>query len=137
MSPNYNLKELDVEVIDGVSANQLLKILNSRIEKLLDKDHLIGHSFFINNSKENSLNNVMDAFYRNIIPLSQEYFFGDYGKIGLILGQGFVKKQEAENETIFAKFDYDIETREVYEIVDHRVNPENFKAAIQQLINRN
>lgn len=137
MSPNYNLKELDVEVIDGVSANQLLKILNSRIEKLLDKDHLIGHSFFINNSKENSLNNVMDAFYRNIIPLLQEYFFGDYGKIGLILGQGFVKKQEAENETIFAKFDYDIETREVYEIVDHRVNPENFKAAIQQLINRN
>ena len=137
MTPNYDLNELNYEVIPEVSANDLLKTINSRIEKLLDKDHLIGHSFFMSKSKNSPLNNVIDAFYRNIIPLLQEYFFGDYGKIGLILGQGFVKQREAENDTIFAKFDYDIETREVYEIIDHRGNHDNFKAAIKQLMNKN
>ncbi|PWK28218.1 5-methylcytosine-specific restriction protein B [Arcicella aurantiaca] len=137
MTPNYDLNELNYEVIPGVSANELLKTINSRIEKLLDKDHLIGHSFFMNRSGGSPLNNVVDAFYRNIIPLLQEYFFGDYGKIGLILGQGFVKLMEAENETIFAKFDYDIETRDVYEIIDHRGNHNTFKVAIKQLMNRN
>ena len=38
--------------------------------------------------------------------LLQEYFYGDYGKIGLVLGEGFIEK--AENKKIeFAAFKYE------------------------------
>ena len=46
------------------------------------------------------------AFKDKIIPLLQEYFYGDYGKIGLVLGGDFVKMHAQENE-IFADFEYD------------------------------
>ena len=46
------------------------------------------------------------AFKDKIIPLLQEYFYGDYGKIGLVLGGGFVKLLNQDNE-IFADFEYD------------------------------
>lgn len=137
MPPCYDLEELEYEITSGITANQFLKTINNRIEKLLDKDHLIGHSFLIKKEDEDALEKVMETFYKNIIPLLQEYFFGDYGKIGLILGSGFVNKKD-DNEIVFAQFDYDIETREMYEIIDHRKNPnaqQTFEYAIQKLMN--
>jgi hypothetical protein len=64
--------DLQVNLVD------LMIKINLRIEKLLDKDHLIGHSYFM---KVKDLDTLQDAFYRNIIPLLQEYFYGDFGKI--------------------------------------------------------
>jgi hypothetical protein len=53
-----------------------------------------------------SAQRLADAFNNNIVPLLQEYFYGDYGKIGLVLGDGFVKK--IKNDSIeFASFDYE------------------------------
>ena len=46
-----------------------------------------------------SLEELKTAFQNKIIPLLQEYFFGDYGKIGLVLGEGFFEKPDNE-ETI-------------------------------------
>jgi 5-methylcytosine-specific restriction protein B len=137
MPPCYDLEELEYEIVSSISANQFLKTINNRIEKLLDKDHLIGHSFLIKKVNEDALTKVMETFYKNIIPLLQEYFFGDYGKIGLILGSGFVKKKD-DNEITFAKFEYDIETREMYEIINHRREPnlkQTFEEAIKILMN--
>jgi 5-methylcytosine-specific restriction protein B len=65
---------------------ELLQTINKRIEKLLDKDHQIGHSFFMSVLTIGGLKHV---FQYKIIPLLQEYFFGDYGKIGLVLGKDF------------------------------------------------
>ena len=48
----------------------------------------------------------MDAFKDKIVPLLQEYFYGDYGKIGLVLGNGFVTKEKGKND-VFAGFEYD------------------------------
>ena len=44
------------------------------------------------------------VFQNKILPLLQEYFYGDFGKIGLVLGQGFVRKEEETQ--IFAAMDY-------------------------------
>lgn len=89
--------------VKGISLALLLKHINKRIEVLLDRDHTIGHSYFIKlkNEDENALKNV---FKNNIIPLLQEYFYGDYEKIGLVLGQGFVTRPDENKKVKFAKF---------------------------------
>ena len=106
----FEFKEMmpDLEVIedkevDGIMLSDVLKKINERIELLIDRDHTIGHSYFIN---VDSAQRLADAFNNNIVPLLQEYFYGDYGKIGLVLGKGFVER--IKNDTIeFANFDYE------------------------------
>ncbi len=80
----------------------VLNTINKRIEKLYDKDHQIGHSYFMSVSNFEELKLV---FHNRIIPLLQEYFFGDFGKIGLVLGKGFIESVKNEQENIFADFD--------------------------------
>ena len=47
------------------------------------------------------------VFDIEIIPLLQEYFFGDYGKIGLVLGKDFVIEKKKNQSDIFANFDHE------------------------------
>lgn len=136
MTPKYDLDELKQSIF-GFSAGEILKTINARIEQLIDRDHAIGHAYFINKTEET----IVDSFYRNIIPLLQEYFFGDYGKIGLVLGAGFVRlKQE---NVKFAHFSYDgydsSDQRDTYKIIDYRKEslPNlDFSKAIQLLMNQ-
>lgn len=95
-----------IENLD-VNLEDLLKTINERIEVLLDRDHTIGHSYFMNINTQEELKRV---FKDKIIPLLQEYFFGDYGKIGLVLGKSFVKEvnKDGENKKVtFANFQYE------------------------------
>jgi 5-methylcytosine-specific restriction endonuclease McrBC GTP-binding regulatory subunit McrB len=139
MPPKYDLEELSYTVTDGVKATDILAKINLRLEKLLDKDHLIGHSFFICKDDKKPLEKVQETFYKNIIPLLQEYFYGDYGKIGLVLGKGFIRKKGRAENSIFANFeDYDsnFDDRIVYEIIDYRTNNETdtFENALKILM---
>lgn len=148
MKPEYDLKELDY-TIAGQQAGDILRIINRRIEKLLDRDHAIGHSYFMLKDAENREENFRRVFYDNLIPLLQEYFFGDYSKIGLVLGKGFVAAvSDNDNKNIFADFDTEIagdfEDRQVYEIIRYKdlsatetINskPTNFEGAIELLMN--
>jgi 5-methylcytosine-specific restriction protein B len=124
-------------IYTGIDLSLLLTTINSRIEVLLSKDHQIGHSYFM---KVYSEEDLKTAFYKSIIPLLQEYFYGDYGKIGLVLGSGFVKRKFKEKAVKLLSFDdsyefSDLEDRVVYEIVDYR-NEEikgDFIAAIKSI----
>lgn len=90
-------------LIGSFNLSELLIKINSRIEALIDRDHTIGHAYLI------SVNNMDDlrlAFKDKIIPLLQEYFYGDYGKIGLVLGEGFVRRKSVSHE-IFSSFHYE------------------------------
>lgn len=131
MPPKYDLDGLQQELY-GYKAADILQKINLRIEKLLDCDHQIGHAYFLNKDK----NTIVTSFYKNIIPLLKEYFFGDYGKIGLVLGEGFIKLKE--NDSVFAKFDYadasQFEERETYQILDHKDNTQDFGNAIELLM---
>ncbi|WP_269236174.1 McrB family protein [Flavobacterium flavigenum] len=82
---------------------ELLNIINDRIEVLLDRDHTIGHSYFIK-LKNNDIEGLKQVFKNCIIPLLQEYFYGDYEKIGLIIGKDFFEKYTKYNKDIFASF---------------------------------
>lgn len=123
--------------INGINLVELLKIINKRIEKLIDKDHQIGHSYFISVA---SLEDLKHSFQNKIIPLLQEYFFGDYGKIGLVLGKGFFEEPITENSDLFASFyDYDgseFEDRSIYHLKNiYKMQDADFMNAIHTLLN--
>jgi len=88
MMPNLDLiaeKVGENGVVDGVNVRELLHKINRRIEFLYDRDHMIGHSYFLNCS---NLEHLKIALLQSIIPLLQEYFYGDWEKICLVLGCG-------------------------------------------------
>jgi Cdc6-like AAA superfamily ATPase len=101
MQPDPNVIT-DSEYRD-VNLKRLLEVINLRIEALIDKDHQIGHSYFIG---IRDLDDLKQTFKDNIIPLLEEYFYGDFGKIGLVLGGSFIRQEE--NRVHFPKnFTYD------------------------------
>ena len=126
-------------VLEGIDLSELLETINKRIEKLLDKDHLIGHSYFMTVA---TLNDLKSAFQNKIIPLLQEYFFGDYGKIGLVLGKGFFEYTKEDNSgNIFADFDdyeaSDFSERSIYKLANvNKLSDEYFSIAINQLLKK-
>jgi hypothetical protein len=89
---------------EGVKLDVLLTKMNRRLEKLLSKDHQIGHAFFISVF---SVEDLYNAFYQKLIPQLQEYFYGDFGKMGLVLGSDFVKSSEEDDKFSFASFVYE------------------------------
>ena len=107
------LSDEKYEKYKDVDLSKLLETINQRIEMLIDKDHQIGHSYFI--GIEN-LGDLKRTFKDKIIPLLEEYFYGDFGKIGLVLGGEFIKL--AENQVAFPKnFEYEkdfLEDKKIY-----------------------
>lgn len=87
MSPDYSL--LRGSTVHGLDLGDLLETINQRIEGLLDRDHAIGHSYFLKVKLGDST--LKDVFLDEIIPLLQEYFYGNFGRIELVLGHGFVR----------------------------------------------
>ena len=93
MMPNPDL--LEGLVIDNINICNLLKCLNERIEALYDREHTLGHAFFMELLEEDKKNiDTLAAIFKNkVIPLLQEYFFDDWGKIQLILGEQVIKEK--------------------------------------------
>lgn len=79
--PDPNL--LADKIIDGINLKELLQKINERIEFLYDRDHSIGHSYFLD---VDSLIDLSKVFRNRIIPLLQEYFYNDWEKVQLVLG---------------------------------------------------
>ena len=111
MQPNSN----ELSEVENVDLSKLLETINKRIEVLIDKDHQIGHSYFIGIE---DLDGLRRTFKDRIIPLLEEYFYGDFGKIGLVLGGAFI--ESVENKTTFPKnFEYEegfLEDKKIYHI---------------------
>lgn len=107
------LSDEKYEKYKDVDLKELLKTINKRIEVLIDKDHQIGHSYFIGIQ---GLEDLKRTFKDKIIPLLEEYFYGDFGKIGLVLGEKFI--ESVENKTVFPKnFEYEkdfLEDKKIY-----------------------
>jgi 5-methylcytosine-specific restriction protein B len=73
-------------------ARRVMQAINQRIEFLLDRDHTLGHSRFMNitsETEEESQEQLRRVLVNDVIPLLQEYFYEDWFKIGLVLGCPF------------------------------------------------
>ena len=92
----FRFRELEprpdlLTVKDGLDLPQVLSTINQRIEYLLDREHRIGHAFFMDCRTRQDVDGVMRD---KIIPLLQEYFFEDWGRIRSVLGAGFISERE-------------------------------------------
>lgn len=72
--------------ISGVQIDRMLAVINRRIEMLHDREHTIGHTFFLSLRDDPSLAELQRIFVGRILPLLEEYFFEDWEKIRLVLG---------------------------------------------------
>ncbi|MBF0923190.1 MAG: AAA family ATPase, partial [Campylobacter concisus] len=111
MMPEYdNLNKINIE---GINISEMLKAINERIEYLYDRDHTIGHAYFINVADMETLANV---FKNRILPLLQEYFYDDWEKIRLVLGDSqFIKEKKPAKVLFKSDTDY-INDKILYEI---------------------
>ena len=71
--------------MEGLNIAELLKVINQRIEVLLDRDHCVGHANFMSLKKDRTLKHLAAIFKQKIIPQLQEYFFDDWAKINMVL----------------------------------------------------
>lgn len=83
LEPNPN----ELKEIEGINLPAVLTTINNRIEYFLDREHRIGHAFFMRCKTKADVDRIMAD---KIIPLLQEYFYEDWGKIHAILGKGFI-----------------------------------------------
>lgn len=111
----FRFEELlpDYEKIENTTAKGILQKINARIRCLLDKDHQIGHSYFI--EAKNDLD-IFNALKDSVIPLLEEYFYNDAQKIRQILNENeetennfYIKDEEAEKASKNISNDYDDE----------------------------
>ena len=111
MLPNYDLlKDIFVED-EGIKVNigAMLKAINERIEYLYDREHTIGHAVFLELKENNNIDKLENIFKKSVIPLLQEYFYEDYDKIRLVLGDN---AKDEDEQFIFAE---SIKPKDVFE----------------------
>ena len=99
MMPEYD--ELNKINIEDINIGKMLKMINERIEYLYDRDHTIGHAYFMSLKSGTDIEELASIFKNKILPLLQEYFYDDWEKIRLVLGDnGFIKEKEKDRKLL-------------------------------------
>jgi len=95
-------------MVEGVNIRRLLEVMNERIEALLDRDHCLGHAYFMPLKTDRSLARLELIFRYQILPLLQEYFFEDWQRIAWVLNDHrkadadcFVVKRKTDLAALF------------------------------------
>ena len=81
ISDELTLNHVDPQNVDGINVIKLFDTLNSRIELLLDRNHMVGQAMFM--SVRNA-DDVVRIIRDKIVPLLEEYFFNDLQKIQMV-----------------------------------------------------
>ena len=71
--------------VDGIDIKAMLEAMNERIECLFDKDHAIGHAYFLKLREDPSLETLARIFESQVLPLLEEYFFEDLDRVRRVL----------------------------------------------------
>lgn len=94
-----------------VDVRQMLERINERIEALYDRDHCIGHAYFTALADVDDgaarFEKLAGIFRKRIVPLLEEYFFEDWRKIRLVLGDNqkpdaaqFITESDAHEQAL-------------------------------------
>lgn len=110
--------------VEDLSISDMLMRMNKRISVLYDREHTIGHAYFMPLKENPTIETLAEIFTNNIIPLLQEYFYEDYEKIRLVLGDNrkkdeeyqFIIAKENDYSTLFGDVDVGLDDGQNYEI---------------------
>ena len=113
-------------MVGNISIRALFEMLNQRIEALYDREHTIGHAYFKEVKEDRTIHTLGKVFAKKIIPLLQEYFYEDYEKIRLILGDNqkkneeplFIEAVKVNDKKLFGNYNFDDEEKVTYTIND-------------------
>ena len=133
------LKSQAIHTDDGevIQLDKMLDRMNQRIEFLYDRDHTIGHSYLM---RVESFEDLERVFRQELIPLLQEYFYGDWEKIQLVLGDlvdesggqpkphkdAIIRHVVQDPVSLFGFTDEAYQQRRSYEITDD-LSPDSFR----------
>ncbi len=72
-------------VVKGIDLPRLLQTLNDRIEVLYDREHTLGHAFFIpvvqvKEDEDLAFERLKRIMRNKVLPLLEEYFYNDWQK---------------------------------------------------------
>ena len=103
------LRDIGADKVDDLDIAAMLEKINERITFLYDREHTIGHAFFTKLKDDPTIETLASIFEKSIIPLLQEYFYEDYQKIQLVLGDNektdpstkFILDEEVKVKNIF------------------------------------
>ena len=69
-----------------IDLSRMLTAINRRIEAIFDREHMIGHAYFLRGKGVTvSGDELPDIFRHRIIPLLTEYFFDDWARVRTVL----------------------------------------------------
>ena len=95
-------------MINGIRIDELLSVMNKRIEALLDREHCLGHAYFMPLKSDSRIELLAEIFRNKILPLLQEYFFEDWQRIRWVLNDHrkqtelqFVQQRHQDFQTLF------------------------------------
>ena len=102
-------KVIDSDKVKELNVADMLDVINERIGFLYDREHTIGHAFFTGLKDDPSVERLQYNVQKSVIPLLQEYFYEDYQKIQMVLGDNgkedpelkFIKDEKVVAKTIF------------------------------------
>ena len=109
---------LENVIVEGVNISKMLTKMNKRIEVLFDREHTIGHAYFINLTNSSTIDELTEIFENKIIPLLQEYFYEDYERIRLVLADNQVDQADKTLQFITCE---DVETSQLFGNADENV----------------
>lgn len=134
--PDADIIRDEVGEIDGIEIADILQVMNDRIEFFYDREHTLGHAFFLNIS---TIKELQSVYENKIIPLLQEYFYEDYEKIQAVLNDIngiYIKRESKQSINLFdSKFanlisDYDTDRF----VLKTNVSDEEFVQFIQSVV---
>ena len=99
--PNYEL--IEFKSGEFILAN-FVESINKKITCFIGRDFQLGHSYFMP-GKINSVKDLKDIWFRNIMPLLDEYFFGNFEQLHMILGK-FVFKPKLNVNIENSQYEY-------------------------------
>lgn len=103
------LRSIGADKVGDLNVADMLDVINERIGFLYDREHTIGHAFFTGLKEDASIEKLKSIFEKSVIPLLQEYFYEDYQKIQMVLGDNgkenpdlkFIKDEKVIAKNIF------------------------------------
>ncbi len=96
VNPDVTLLEIMHPTIGGnVSPAKLLQALNNKITEKYDRDHRIGHSYFLGEELVTKYD-LFNAWYYKVFPLLMEYFYNDIKRVSEIVGSEFFDRTTNE-----------------------------------------